>query len=120
MSERINMNDWLEGIGETNCESNWSEVALMLTYTELPGIYIDLGQERVFSLDHITAKVVKNSKKTMVLELQNPTPYDAHVKVIAEKIQQTDSTAGGMTGKNERVLVKAGEHITYTINKPKN
>jgi hypothetical protein len=88
MSERCNLTDWLEGIGETFVYSGWSETSLMLSMAELPGVYVDLQRTKIFTTDHVDAVIVKQDKKVVTVELHNPTPYEARVKVLAENTQQ--------------------------------
>jgi hypothetical protein len=88
MSERSNLTDWLEGIGETFVYSGWSETSLMLSMAELPGVYVDLQRTKIFTTDHVDAVIVKQDKKVVTVELHNPTPYEARVKVLAENTQQ--------------------------------
>ncbi|MBN1144198.1 MAG: hypothetical protein JXA72_07235 [Bacteroidales bacterium] len=84
ISERCNLTDWLEGIGETFAYSSWSETALLLTISELPGVYVNLETEDVYALDHVKAHIVRSSARELVLEMVNETGYDARVKILAE------------------------------------
>ncbi len=84
ISERCNMTDWLEGTGETFTYSSWAEISLMLSHAELPGVYLNLSNGQIFCIDHVTAKVIKNTKNQLVVEIVNPTKYDASVKLLAE------------------------------------
>lgn len=62
MNERVKMGDWEAiwfPVGEIFDGSNWSEVALMLTTIEIPGLYIQPVKGLVYSIDHIEAKLVK-------------------------------------------------------------
>lgn len=117
MSERINMTDWLEGIGEINCQSNWSEVALLLTYAELPGIYVDIDNVRVVSLDHVEAILLKNTKKYLILELYNPTKHDAQVKLLAESAISSTNVHEDSEKLMSTITVQAGNKVTYKISK---
>ena len=117
VSERINMTDWSEGIGETNCQSNWSEVALLLTYAELPGIYVDLGKEKVSTLDHIEAKVIRSTENGIVLELYNPTKYNARVKLVAERPAYSSETYSKGDPFTKVIAVEKGSRVEYEIAK---
>ena len=90
ISERINMTDWLEGIGETAKGSTWAETSMMLTYAELPGIYVNKDNNHVFILDHVDAKLNKKGQ----LEIFNPTNYEAEVKILAENSLQMQKPLG--------------------------
>lgn len=55
MNERVNISDW-EGkdcVGGVFNGSCWAEISCMLTYLEVPGVYIDLKNRRVFSIDPV-------------------------------------------------------------------
>lgn len=117
VSERINMTDWAEPIGETMCQSNWSEVALLLTYDELPGVYINYDENWIVSLDHVEARIIKNSKKILVLELYNPTNYDAVVKVLAENGKQSLSSFAEVSGLMKSIKIEANSKVTFKMPK---
>jgi hypothetical protein len=78
---------WLEGIGEIFCGSTWSETSLMLTYTEIPGVYVDPKKNICIAFDQVEASIVKSSGKRLEIAIRNPTKYPARVKFyIDEKI----------------------------------
>lgn len=88
MSERVNTTDWLEGIGELMYGSTWAETSLMLTYTELPGLYIQPDKARLFALDNIVAKIISNDAGSIMVKISNPTKAPAALKVFAESSAQ--------------------------------
>ena len=80
--ERVNMSDWegLEGVGDSifgGC--TWPEVAMMLTYLETPGVYVDTDSGRVWAADHVEARIEDGK-----LIIANDTQFDAEVKVMVE------------------------------------
>jgi hypothetical protein len=81
--ERVNVTQWGESLGEISAYSCWCEVAMMLTWCDIPGIYWNLGDDHVFALDHLCSEILEteNGKK---LHIHNPTPFDARVKILAE------------------------------------
>jgi hypothetical protein len=79
--ERVNVTQWGEAIGEISAYSCWCEVAMMLTFAELPGVYWDTSNRKVFVLDHIEATVSEDGTS---LSLHNPTAFPARVKILAE------------------------------------
>jgi hypothetical protein len=86
INERVNTTDWSggEAIGSIFHGSCWAETSLMLTYVEVPGIYVDLDKERVVVLDNVDVETISiNSKKAMI-EVSNPTKYPAKVRVLVE------------------------------------
>lgn len=114
ISERINMTDWQSSppIGGVMVSSNWNEIAMLLTATELPGIYVNKTTKEVFVLDHVQARLDKKGK----LEISNPTKYDAVVKVLAETSGQMRKPLGQNAFMNwEKVNVPAGKTIAIKI-----
>jgi hypothetical protein len=85
ISERVSTTDWLEGIGEIFTGSTWAETSLMLTYTEIPGIYVDPKNQACIAFDQLVASIVKSSGKKMEIEISNPTKYAAKVKLFIDK-----------------------------------
>lgn len=84
MSERVSTTDWLEGIGELMYGSTWSETALMLSFAELPGVYVQADSGWVCTLDHVQAKMTGNTPNRLTLTLHNPTAEVAHTKLWVE------------------------------------
>lgn len=83
INERCNMSDW-EGksrIGEVFSGSCWPETSMALTYTELPGIYVEIPQRRVWVLDHLLA-TLEEQPEGLTLIIQNPTAFDAVVRAV--------------------------------------
>ena len=111
ISERINMTDWElpeRGIGGIMVSSNWAENSMMLTVAELPGVYVNRSTKEVFVLDHVEAKLNKKGQ----LEITNPTPFNAEVKVLAETAEQMKKSLGQNSFLNWRkVIVPAGKTI---------
>jgi hypothetical protein len=89
ISERVSTTDWLEGIGEIFCGSTWSETSLMLTYTEIPGVYVVPGKDVCMAFDQVEASIVKSSGKKIEIAIRNPTKYVARVKIyIDDKVEE--------------------------------
>lgn len=85
MGERCNLSDW-EGkanVGELPGGSCWCEVSTMLTYFELPAVYLNPDTGFVFALDHVRA-----AWENGVLVLENPTDHDAVYRIFAENTAQ--------------------------------
>jgi len=85
ISERVSTTDWLEGIGEIYPGSTWSETAMMLTATELPGIYVDIKQAKVTCFDQLNANIITQTKNKLIIEITNPTIYTAVTVLFADK-----------------------------------
>jgi len=97
INERVNTSDWEVrgdpdagiGVGEIFGGSTWSESAMLLTRVELPGVYVQPDRGWCIALDHIRATI---DGHTLVLE--NPTPFDARVKLLIERDDQIAEPLG--------------------------
>lgn len=88
MNERVNTSDWLEPVGEVFKGSCWCETTLMLTHSELPGIYFQPDTGVLAVLDHVEASVTPDADGAVRLSIHNPTPFDATVKLLIEASAQ--------------------------------
>jgi hypothetical protein len=118
MNERVEMSDWLEPVGEIFDGSCWCEVSNMLAYMEVPGLYVRTDTGRAWAIDALDARVIENSAERLVVELSNPTRFDASVKVLAEDAAQMRVPLGqnALWG-CRRVQVKAGERARVELMK---
>lgn len=82
--ERVNVTQWGEELGEIAAYSCWCEVAMMLTWCELPGIYCQPDSGILCMLDHVEASLKEDRDGGKVLEVFNPTNYPARVKLLIE------------------------------------
>lgn len=116
MSERCNLTDWLEGIGETFVYSSWAETSLMLSFAELPGVYIDLEKDAIFCLDHIKARIVKLYPNKIEIEMINETIYDANVKLLAENHNKKQQPLYHNASINfEQIDIPAGKKVKIKL-----
>ncbi|MEX0324927.1 MAG: hypothetical protein AB3N33_02440 [Puniceicoccaceae bacterium] len=84
MSERVNVTpNWGEPIGEVSDYSSWAETSLMLSWSDLPGVYFDASNQRVWALDHVDVQLLEDGS----LKISNPTQFDATVKVLCERTE---------------------------------
>lgn len=94
VNERVNMSDWegKEMVGQVHNMSCWPEVSCMLTWQEIPGLYVcpDLG--KAFCFDNIKMKIDQNDSDLLVLELINPTRFTAEVRMLIESSQDISKT----------------------------
>lgn len=82
--ERVNITQWGEPIGELFAYSTWCEVAMMLVWADLPGVYAEPDTGFVIALDHVEARWIQSTEGSRVLEIHNPTDFDARVRVLVE------------------------------------
>ncbi len=79
--ERVNVTQWGEALGEISAYSCWCEVAMMLTWCDLPGVYAQPDSGLIRCLDHVEAGWDAAGK----LWIHNPTGYPARVRVMIEE-----------------------------------
>jgi hypothetical protein len=110
MSERVNTTDWLEGIGELMYGSTWAETSLLLTYIEIPGIYVQPDKSMVYSVDHIEHQIIKNDSGKLTVKFTNPTLSEANVRLYVESSGQAKEPLGeNALWNGKTVQLKPGE-----------
>lgn len=111
MNERVNLSDWegkgqIGGIFHGSC---WAEVSTMLTYVEVPGLYVQPDTGFVCAIDHIDVKVIKNDDDCLILRVTNPTSFKASVKVFSENSTEMSSPLSQNTLLGcKRILLEPG------------
>ena len=123
INERVNMSDWEERgkpdnirRGEIFGGSCWSETAFMLTYSEVPGLYILTDKSWVMALDNIEAAIVKETDDSLTIRLTNPTPFHASVRTIAESTTHQQNPLPAHYLLDARVIeVAGGETVEVEI-----
>lgn len=117
MNERVQLSDWLEPIGDIFYQSTCFEVSNMLSYVEVPGLYVQPDTGFFCAIDHIDVQVCAHQGKELTLMITNPTSFDASIKVICE-----DSTdAKRILGQNylfncPRIMI--GKHSSRMVTFP--
>ena len=110
MNERVQTSDWegKETVGGFLYGSNWPEVTMLLTYVEIPGIYVDFGRGKAVAFDYIGYRVIENTGNIMVLELENHTDFDAEVTVLADDSSSLREVTHNYFNRMEKVKIPAG------------
>jgi hypothetical protein len=91
INERVNMGDWEVrgrpdhdiGVGEVFGGSTWSEVAMLLTHAEVPGVYGQPDTGLIVAADHVDVEWI-DLKHMPRLRLANRRPWPAQVRVVCE------------------------------------
>jgi len=118
MSERVSTTDWLEGIGELMYGSTWAETSLMLTYIELPGVYIQPDKSLVCVLDNIEAQIIQDKPKMLKINFTNPTQAMAVVRLFIESSGQAKIPLGeNALWNGTTIKLKPGESRTMNFKK---
>ncbi len=90
MSERVSTTDWYEGIGEIMHGSTWAETSLMLTYTEIPGIYIFPERDLAVAFDQLAIKTLDVNPRFLRLEVSNPGKSQAVIRLFVDSEKQVN------------------------------
>lgn len=90
MCERVNITpSWAEPLGEQAAYSCWCEVAMMLTWCDLPGVYAQPDTGLIRCLDHVQAEWADGGRTR--LRIVNPTKFPARVRVQVETAEAARS-----------------------------
>lgn len=87
MNERVEMSDWLEPLGEIFYGSCWCEVSNMLTYVEVPGLYVQPDTGFVCTIDHVEVTSIIKFENSIQFEIINTTEFKASIKVYVENME---------------------------------
>lgn len=100
-------------------KTGWNETNGALMALEIPGIYVRTDLPEVYVFDHVNAEIVKQEGQLIRLKISNPTNYDATVTVLAENQEMAQKPLGdnAFLRWTEKVKVKAGKSLLYTIRK---
>ena len=124
--ERIQPSD-AEGKGSIgnfiNTRNSWTETDGMLMALELPGIYVQTDIKKVTVFDHVVAKLIGQRDGQILLEVKNPTSFDASVAVFAENSEQAQKPLGYTAfvkwpkfgikaGQTSRLLIDADRNVS--------
>lgn len=85
ITERVSTTDWFEGLGELMYGSTWAETSLMLTYTEIPGLYLITDEEFLFVIDSVEASIVGDDANKITLRIKNPASVPLTLKILTEQ-----------------------------------
>ena len=101
-----------------NTRNSWTETNGMLMGLELPGIYLQTDKKKLYVFDHVTANIVGQDAKGIVIQVKNETIHDANVSVFAE----TSAKAAKPLGYNNflkwhKVTVRVGESMKLLVGK---
>lgn len=109
MNERVNMSDWegKDAIGGVWNGANWPDVSCMLTYLEVPGIYMNKDTLELIVFDHVECEIIDEGK---AIKVTNPTKYDCQVNILAEtEIMTAQVLPINYFNKYQRIALKAQE-----------
>lgn len=96
MGERVNTSDWegFEQVGGVDGGSCWCEVSLMLTWLEVPGVYVRPDTGIVCAMDHVDAALETGDNGRQLLRLTNPTDFPATLRLLVEDVESASIPMG--------------------------
>lgn len=101
-----------------NTSNGWTEDCGLLMALEIPGIYVQTDKDRIYVFDHVEAKVINRENGKVVLQITNPTHFDALVSVFSESSSDSKKPIGYLNFVNwKKVPVKAGETVEVSMGK---
>ena len=113
--ERVNTSDW-EGKGAVGGNlfhsCSWCETAVLLTTTQIPGIYLqpDTGVFAVF--DNIVVEKISHHNGILKLRLTNPTSFSAQTTVFVENSKDAMKSLNSFTNKPlHSINIDAGSSV---------
>lgn len=97
-------------------KTGWNELNGALMALEIPGIYLRTDLAKLYTFDRVHARIVRKNAKEITIAIENPTPYDASVSILAEDGGQADRPLGCNAFLGwKKVSVKAGKSVNYTV-----
>jgi hypothetical protein len=116
INERVSTTDWYEGIGEIFPGSTWAETSLLLTVTELPGIYVDLEQKAAVCFDQLEVELISVKGNQAKLRIKNPTKFVAQTTVLVEnKQQKLQPWAENSFYGKKKYTIQPNENVVVTV-----
>jgi hypothetical protein len=122
VTERVQLSDWEgeDSIGNVDygsSDTSW-EVLVALTFLENPGIYLHTDDDTFLVMDHVEAEIVDSNlqRGTKIIQIKNPTSYDATVSIFAESATAAKRPLGwGAYDRWPKVNVKAGQSKSLRV-----
>lgn len=117
MNERVQTSDWegKETVGEFLYGSNWPEVSMLLTFVEVPGIYVDFTSRLLQVFDHVECSITQWNAESVVLKIYNPTTYDTTVTMLADERTNTNHVTHNYFNKMRTIPLSAGQEIQIEL-----
>jgi hypothetical protein len=81
---RADTSDWVEPAEDIIPAEGVFDTIGLLSYTEVPGVYVRTNTGFVFAFDHVDARVKQRAPGRLSVTVTNPTPFDATVRVLGE------------------------------------
>ena len=115
INERVQTSDWegKETVGGFLYGDNWPDVSMMLTYVEIPGIYVNAREKKLWCFDHMAAKWQDEEKKSLMIK--NSTPHTAKVKILVDEPGENQPLGHRYFERMKEVEIGAGEEVAMEL-----
>ncbi|HBS45195.1 MAG TPA: hypothetical protein DEA91_13380 [Paenibacillus sp.] len=90
---------------------------MLLTFVEVPGVYVDFTSRTLQVFDHVECYVTQWDQDSVHLEMYNPTSYSTVVTLLADERTNTRSVTHNYFGNMKMVPLSAGERIQIELQK---
>ncbi len=116
ITERISTTDWFEGIGEIMYGSTWAETALMLTFSEIPGIYVQTNPAKVFCFDkcEVTLNEIQSNVQVVIKNVLDKT---IQIKLMVDDKDKKKQRFDVIPVNYKKITLKSKEEKIVTIEK---
>jgi hypothetical protein len=116
---RADTRDWLDRAPDALPATSVYDTACLLTYSEVPGVYVRTESGFVFVFDHVEARVRERAPGRLVVTIKNPTSVDAGVRVLGESDAEAARPLGpGALLAARVVAVPAGAAVDVDFDAP--
>jgi len=107
---------WLDPTVSVVPEDGVFDAIGLLSYTEVPGIYVRVDTGFVFVFDHLTARIKDRTRGRLVLAVANPTRVDATVRILSETADSAaEPLRPGAVLDAQTAVVPAGGTIQVSV-----
>jgi hypothetical protein len=91
---RADTSDWLEDAPDVVPATSVFDAQSLLTYAEVPGVYVRTDTGFVYAFDHVEARLRERVPGRLVVSIKNPTAADASVRVLGESADEASRPLG--------------------------
>ena len=90
---------------------------MLLTYVEVPGIYLDITRRKIKVFDHVECGNVVWKGDGAELEIANPTPYTAVLTVFADGERAPGRVCHNYFPRMEKLTLAPGEQRVFSVSR---
>jgi hypothetical protein len=114
INERVNTSDWDNNLGGVFYGSTWSESTLLLTWHEVPGLYVRTDLGKAWAFDQISVIGIERlDGDCLQVTLMNPTTFEARLKVIEEDAESAARPWALDTDSQHTLVIPPGETVRF-------